>query len=155
MRRIAPFLLPIMAGSSLLLWSFVQRSSSHLTVDDKPSRYSGQISSRWIQKAVARRTCGPRFSLRFEIDDVFATAAEMGALIVRAQIAEDTVCFPLYVEPELGQKRVRLGYGSWGLVVWRGSASATHCLMERKDATSAEWRTVCDKCVARYRRPMD
>ena len=34
-----------------------------------------------------------------------------------------------------------------GLVAWRGSAGATRYSIERKEPSSAEWKTVCDKCV--------
>jgi len=39
----------------------------------------------------------------FEIDDAFATAAEMGAKVVRAQTMGDTVGCPQCIEPEQGK----------------------------------------------------
>ena len=46
---------------------------------------------------------GPRYPSHFEIDDAFATAAEMGAKVVRAQTMGDSVGCALCIEPALGK----------------------------------------------------
>ncbi len=34
-----------------------------------------------------------------------------------------------------------------GLIAWRGSAGAIHYSIERNDAGSKEWKTICDRCA--------
>ena len=104
MRRVLAFLLLIMAGPLLLSQSFVQRSGSHLTLDGKPFRYSGpNVEWLGLEGYGPHDPSGPRFPSHFEIDDVFSTAAEMGALVVRAQTMGDTVGCPLCIEPKLNE----------------------------------------------------
>src|ERR1700683_4578463 len=84
--------------------SFVQRSGTHLQVDGAPFRYSGpNIEWLGLEGYGPHDPMGPRYPSHFEIDDAFATAAEMGARVARAQTIGDTVGCALCVEPELGQ----------------------------------------------------
>lgn len=82
--------------------SFVQRKGTHLTLDGRPFRYSGP-NLEWLglEGYGPHDPMGPRFPTRFEIDDAFATAAEMGALVVRSQTIGDTVGCPRCIEPAL------------------------------------------------------
>ncbi len=69
-----------------------------------PSVIAAQISNGLASKGTALTIQrGPRFPSHFEIDDAFATAAEMGARVVRAQTIGDTVGCPLCIEPEQGK----------------------------------------------------
>ena len=83
---------------------FVQRTGSHLTLSGAPFRYSGpNIEWLGLEGYGPHDPAGPRFPSHFEIDDAFATAAEMGARVVRAQTIGDTVGCPLCIEPEQGK----------------------------------------------------
>src|SRR5271170_7200568 len=69
-----------------------------------PFRYSGpNIEWLGLEAYGPHDPAGPRFPSHFEIDDVFATAAEMGAKVVRSQTMGDTVGCPLCIEPEQGK----------------------------------------------------
>jgi hypothetical protein len=69
-----------------------------------PFRYSGpNIEWLGLEGYGPHDPAGPRFPSHFEIDDAFATAAEMGARVVRAQTIGDTVGCPLCIEPEQGK----------------------------------------------------
>ncbi len=104
MRRLFVLFLFIVAGRSLLAQSFVQRSGSHLVLDGKPFRYSGpNVEWLGLEGYGPHDPIGPRFPTHFEIDDVFATAAEMGARVLRAQTIGDTVGCKQCIEPELGK----------------------------------------------------
>ena len=95
-------LLLLLSTTPLLAQSFVQRNATHLTVDGAPFRYSGpNIEWLGLEAYGPHDPAGPRYPSRFEIDDAFATAAEMGAKVVRAQTIGDTVGCPLCIEPEL------------------------------------------------------
>src|SRR5271169_5983654 len=83
---------------------FVQRAGTKLTLSGEPFRYSGpNVEWLGLEGYGPHDPMGPRFPTRFEIDDAFATAAEMGARVVRSQTMGDTVGCPLCVEPELGK----------------------------------------------------
>jgi mannan endo-1,4-beta-mannosidase len=83
---------------------FVQRSGTHLTLGGSTFRYSGpNIEWLGLEGYGPHDAMGPRYPTRFEIDDAFATSAEMGARVVRAQTMGDTVGCALCVEPEEGQ----------------------------------------------------
>jgi len=93
----------LLAASSLYAQSFVQRSGTHLTLDGKTFRYSGpNIEWLGLEGYGPHDPFGPRYPSHFEIDDVFATAAEMGAKVVRSQTMGDTVGCPRCIEPEEG-----------------------------------------------------
>ena len=82
---------------------FVQRAGTKLTLSGEPFRYSGpNIEWLGLEGYGPHDPMGPRYPSRFEIDDAFATAAEMGARVARAQTMGDTVGCALCVEPELG-----------------------------------------------------
>ena len=83
---------------------FVQRAGTKLTLSGEPFRYSGpNIEWLGLEGYGPHDPKGPRYPSRFEIDDAFATAAEMGARVARAQTMGDTVGCALCIEPELGQ----------------------------------------------------
>lgn len=103
MRMIAFLLLLLVAGNAPAQ-SFVERSGTHLVLDGKPFRYSGpNVEWLGLEGYGPHDPAGPRYPSRFEIDDVFATAAEMGARVVRAQTMGDTVGCPQCIEPEQGK----------------------------------------------------
>lgn len=88
------------AGSN----SFVQRAGSKLMLDGTQFRYSGpNIEWLGLEGYGPHDPIGTRYPSKFEIEDAFATAAEMGARVVRSQTMGDTVGCPLCVEPELGK----------------------------------------------------
>lgn len=100
--KVALFLL-LLAGS-LHAQSFVQRDGTHLVLDGQTFRYSGP-NIEWLGLGGygPHDASGPRFPTHFEIDDAFATAAEMGARVVRSQTIGDTVGCERCIEPELGK----------------------------------------------------
>src|SRR5271167_2428112 len=84
--------------------NFVQRAGAKLTLSGEPFRYSGpNIEWLGLEGYGPHDPMGPRYPSRFEIDDAFTTAAEMGAKVVRAQTIGDTVGCPLCIEPEQGK----------------------------------------------------
>jgi hypothetical protein len=88
----------------VLAQSFVQRSGTHLTLDGAPFRFSGpNIEWLGLESYGPHDPFGPRYPSHFEIDDAMATAAEMGARVVRSQTMGDTVGCPLCIEPESGK----------------------------------------------------
>jgi hypothetical protein len=85
---------------SLFAQSFVQRSGTHLTLDGKPFRFSGpNIEWLGLSGYGPHDPVGPRYATHAEIDDVFATADEMGARVVRSQTMGDTVGCGMCIEP--------------------------------------------------------
>jgi mannan endo-1,4-beta-mannosidase len=83
---------------------FVERAGTKLTLRSAPFRYSGpNIEWLGLEGYGPHDPMGPRYPSHFEIDDAFATAAEMGARVVRAQTMGDTVGCALCVEPEQGK----------------------------------------------------
>jgi hypothetical protein len=83
---------------------FVERAGTKLTLRSAPYRYSGpNIEWLGLEGYGPHDPMGPRYPSHFEIDDAFATAAEMGARVVRAQTMGDTVGCALCVEPEQGK----------------------------------------------------
>jgi len=83
---------------------FVQRAGTKLTLHGAPFRYSGpNIEWLGLEGYGPHDPMGPRYPSHFEIDDAFATAAEMGARVVRSQTMGDTVGCALCVEPESGK----------------------------------------------------
>ena len=87
--------------SPLLSQSFVQRNGTHLTLDNQPFRFSGpNIEWLGLEGYGPHDPFGPRYPSHFEIEDAFATAAEMGAKVIRSQTMGDTVGCPLCIEPE-------------------------------------------------------
>jgi mannan endo-1,4-beta-mannosidase len=83
---------------------FVQRSGTKLTLAGAPYRYSGpNIEWLGLEGYGPHDPQGPHYPSHFEVDDAFATAAEMGARVVRSQTMGDTVGCPLCVEPTEGK----------------------------------------------------
>jgi mannan endo-1,4-beta-mannosidase len=83
---------------------FVERDGTKLTLHGTPFRYSGpNIEWLGLEGYGPHDPMGPRYPNRFEIDDAFATAAEMGARVVRAQTMGDAVGCALCIEPEQGK----------------------------------------------------
>src|SRR5277367_3090004 len=83
---------------------FVQRTGTKLTLSTATFRFSGpNIEWLGLEGYGPHDPMGPRYPSHFEIDDAFATAAEMGARVVRAQTMGDTVGCALCVEPEQGK----------------------------------------------------
>ena len=71
---------------------FVQRSMTKLTLAGAPYRYSGpNIEWLGLEGYGPHDPQGPHYPSHFEVDDAFATAAEMGARVVRSQTMGDTV----------------------------------------------------------------
>jgi len=100
--RTALFLL--LLGTCAYAQSFIQRDGTHLTLEGKTFRYSGpNIEWLGLEGYGPHDPIGPRFPTRFEIEDAFATAAEMGALVVRSQTIGDTVGCARCIEPEQGK----------------------------------------------------
>ena len=60
--------------------SFIQREGTHLILDGKPFRLlmTGTSVTGGREGYGPHDPSGPRFPLHFEIDDAFATAAEIG-----------------------------------------------------------------------------
>ena len=83
---------------------FVERAGTKLTLGGEPFRYSGpNIEWLGLEGYGPHDPMGPRYPSHFEVDDVFATAAEMGARVVRSQTMGDTVGCPLCLQPEEGK----------------------------------------------------
>lgn len=83
---------------------FVKRSKTQLTLDGAAFRYSGpNIEWLGLEGYGPHDPMGPRFPRRFEIEDAFATAEEMGARVVRSQTMGDTVGCERCIEPEEGK----------------------------------------------------
>ncbi|WP_024805993.1 hypothetical protein [Nocardia sp. BMG51109] len=89
--------------------AFVQRDGSALTVAGRPFRFSG-ANVEWLglmnygpDPSAAVPAGSQRYPTEYELDDVFATAREMGATVLRSQTLGDTVGCPLCVEPAPGQ----------------------------------------------------
>jgi mannan endo-1,4-beta-mannosidase len=83
--------------------TFVQRAGTKLALNGESFRYSGpNIEWLGLEGYGPHDPMGPRLPSHFEIDDAFDTAAEMGALVVRAQTIGDTVGCPLCIEPSEG-----------------------------------------------------
>ena len=103
--RLSALLLAIwLTVSAAVGQSFVQRNGTHLTLDGTPFRYSGpNIEWLGLEGYGPHDPMGPRLPSHFEIDDAFATAAEMGGRVVRAQTIGDTVGCNLCIEPGLDQ----------------------------------------------------
>ena len=103
-RKIGTVLAFVLVSFTAMAQSFVQRTGTHLTLDGRPFRYSGpNIEWLGLEGYGPHDPAGPRFPSHFEMDDAFATAAEMGAKVVRAQTIGDTVGCPLCIEPEQGK----------------------------------------------------
>src|SRR5271154_5327086 len=83
---------------------FVKRAGRKWTLRGEPFRYSGpNIEWLGLEGYGPHDPMGPRYPSRFEIDDAFATAAEMGARVVRAQTMGDAVGCALCIEPQQGK----------------------------------------------------
>ena len=101
MKPLKSVLLLVLLAACAHAQSFVQRVGTKLTLDGKQFRYSGpNIEWLGLEAYGPHDPVGPRYPSRFEIDDVFQTAAEMGATVVRSQTMGDTVGCPLCIEPE-------------------------------------------------------
>lgn len=82
---------------------FVTRSGTSLQLSGRPFRYSGpNIEWLGLEAYGPHDPIGPRYPSHFEIDDVFDTAKEMGARVVRSQTLGDSVGCDLCIEPQLG-----------------------------------------------------
>jgi hypothetical protein len=104
MKVLKCLLVLLILTASLHAQSFVQRSGTHLSLDGKPFRYSGaNIEWLGLEGYGPHDPVGPRYPSRFEIEDGLATAAEMGAKVVRSQTMGDSVGCPLCIEPEQGK----------------------------------------------------
>lgn len=99
------------AGVSLSQFrdAFVQRTGSALSVAGHPFRFSG-ANVEWLglenygpNPSATTPAGSERYPSNYEIDDVFTTAREMGATVLRAQTLGDTVGCPSCLEPALGQ----------------------------------------------------
>ena len=83
---------------------FVQRAGTKLTLGGQPFRFGGpNIEWLGLEGYGPLDPAGPRYPSRFEVDDAFDTAAEMGARAVRSQTMGDTVGCPRCIEPEEGR----------------------------------------------------
>ena len=102
--------------------NFVKRAGSHLTVAGHEFRFSG-ANVEWL----GLKNYGPQpssilplgsthYPTKYEIDDVFTTAREMGATVIRAQTLGDTIGCPQCLEPQLGQFNPK-AFASMDLVV--------------------------------------
>ncbi len=103
--KIARTLLLVLVGAvGIHAQSFVRRDGTHLTLDGKAFRYSGpNIEWLGLEGYGPHDPMGPRYPSHFEIDDALATAAEMGAKVVRSQTMGDTVGCPQCIEPDPGK----------------------------------------------------
>lgn len=88
---------------------FVRREGSALTLAGRPFRFSG-ANVEWLglvnygpNPSESIPVGSQRYPSEYEIDDVFATAREMGATVIRSQTLGDTVGCPLCLEPAPGQ----------------------------------------------------
>ncbi len=104
MKRLKMVVALLLMTTGVQAQSFIQREGTHLSLDGKPFRFSGpNIEWLGLEGYGPHDPSGPRFPSHFEIDDAFATAAEMGAKVVRSQTMGDTVGCPLCIEPERGK----------------------------------------------------
>ena len=72
------FLVGLLASSVLHSQSFIRKSGTHLVQDGTLYRYSGpNIEWLGLEGYGPHDPAGPRLPTEFEIDDAFATAAEM------------------------------------------------------------------------------
>ena len=84
--------------------NFVKKSGTQLTLNGQRFRYSGpNVEWLGLEGYGPHDPIGPRYPSRFEIDDVFGTAAEMGARVLRSQTMGDTVGCASCIEPEEGK----------------------------------------------------
>src|SRR5271168_3601310 len=103
MRRFKCLAVLVFMTVPLMAQSYVQRAGTHLQLDGAPFRYSGpNIEWLGLEGYGPHDPMGPRYPSHFEIDDALATAAEMGAKVVRSQTMGDTVGCPLCIETEEG-----------------------------------------------------
>jgi mannan endo-1,4-beta-mannosidase len=94
----------ILVASTLFGQSFVERNGTHLVFNNTTFRFSGpNIEWLGLEGYGPHDPFGPRYPSHFEIDDAFATAAEMGAKVVRSQTIGDTIGCSGCIEPEEGQ----------------------------------------------------
>ncbi|HEY4018866.1 MAG TPA: hypothetical protein VGM75_09285 [Pseudonocardiaceae bacterium] len=89
--------------------SFAQRNGSHLTVAGHDFRFSG-ANVEWLgleDYGPTPSTIVPvgsqHYATKYEVDDVLATARDMGATVIRAQTLGDTLGCAQCLEPQLGQ----------------------------------------------------
>lgn len=89
--------------------SFVQRHGSRLTLAGRPFRFAGG-NVEWLGLENYGPVSSPtvpagsaRYATKYEVDDVLATARDMGATVIRAQTLGDTIGCPQCLEPQLGQ----------------------------------------------------
>ena len=83
---------------------FVVRDGARLTLAGKPYRFGG-ANVEWLGLVGygPADPLGPRYPTHAEIDDALATAAELGARVVRAQTIGDSVGCERCLEPALGR----------------------------------------------------
>src|SRR2546429_787074 len=79
--------------------TFVTRSGSSLMLGGNKFRFSGP-NIFWL--GLLQRPEGIRYPSQFEVDDAIATAADMGATVVRSHTLGNSVGCKLCVEPTLG-----------------------------------------------------
>lgn len=81
---------------------FVTSDAGHLSLDGNPFRFSGP-NIAWLGIDAQDGAGGPVYPTRYRVQDALATAAYMGATVVRAQTLGHSVGCVLCVEPSLGQ----------------------------------------------------
>lgn len=82
---------------------FVRKSGTSLTLGGQPFRYSGpNIEWLGLEGYGPADPMGPHYPSHAEVNDVFATAAMMGARVVRSQTMGDTVGCGKCIEPTNG-----------------------------------------------------
>ena len=79
--------------------TFVVRSGSQLLLKGKPFRFSG-ANIYWL--GLDENVDGIDYPTRFRVDDVLATAQEMGATVVRSHSLGISIGCPLCIEPSPG-----------------------------------------------------
>jgi len=83
---------------------FVKKDGSKLSLNGQTFRYSGpNIEWLGLEGYGPHDAMDPRYASRFEIEDAFATADEMGARVVRSQTMGDTVGCANCIEPADGK----------------------------------------------------
>ncbi len=100
---VLPFLAAAIHSQATHTDDFVKRQGSRLTLAGANFRYSGP-NLEWLglEGYGPFSKTGPQTPTRFEIDDAFATAAEMGAKVVRSQTMGDSIGCPQCIEPSEG-----------------------------------------------------
>ncbi len=89
--------------------SFVVRDGARMSVAGRPFHFSGAnaedlgLENYGPNPSTTIPAGSERYATRYEIDDLLATAHEMGATVIRAQTVGDTVGCALCLEPAKGR----------------------------------------------------